>query len=151
MPDFKILDVFADNARLVVRVEHYNADDSVWFTENYCWQGREGLKRKRQTNSDGAYLMDDGNVAPLMPADPVTGFAEPYLPDGRTWARYDIPYMDESSILGTIRSTHDDRLVSGWPQGSVDAMSSTGQPNPRDEAGISTLVSLFSSLKGREV
>ena len=151
MPDFKILDVFADNARLVVRAEHYNADGSVWFTEHYRWQGREGLKRKRQTNSDGGYIMDDGNVAPLMPVDVVNGIAEPYLPDGRTWARYDIPYMDEGSILGTIRSTHDDRLVSGWPQGSVDVMSPTGQAQDRDEAGISTLVSLFSSLKDREV
>ena len=147
MADFKILDVFADNAWLVIRSEQYNADGSVWFVENYRWQGREGLKHKRKTNSDGRPLMDDGNIAPLRDVD-ITGVADPYLPEGRTCARHEVPHMDESSILRTIRSVHTQRLASGWEQGSIDAISPGKTPSQPDLDGVSVLVTHFESLKG---
>ncbi len=125
---------------MVVQAEHYRSDGTGWFTENYVFQGREGLKQKRKTNAQGRLLMDDATVAPGAPKQ--------FLPPGREWARHPAPHMAEESIIGTITSIHKQRLVTGWPTG-VDVISSKTFTN-RDAAGVSALLAKFGHLAGRE-
>ena len=149
--DFRIVDVFELDCHLIVKVEHYNADDSFWHVENYRWQGREGLAQKRRRSEiTGNLMMDNGEDAPIRAAadgDP----EHAYLPEGRTWARLPAPYMDDESILSQIRETHAARLVSGWPQGSVDVVGRI--PDERiaqiDRDGCATIFARFESLKER--
>ena len=145
--DFKIIDVHNQDSHLAVCVEHYNVDGTLWFTENYTWQGREGLKQKRATNADGDILLTDGTVAPYLATNDV-GIAEQYLPEGKSWQLRPAPHMDDESILTTIRATHKDRLVSGWPS-TTDTLSPCSCTN-EDVDGCDTLVSKFTSLIGCE-
>ena len=148
----KVTDVFQQDCHLIVRAEHYHPDGTFWFLENYRWQGREGLKRKRVTNTAGRLLMDNGKVAPLRIED---GDSTPvaYLPKGREWARRSTPHMDEDSILDTIRSIHRQRLTSGWPQGTVDLVSriSPDKIRQQDRDGCPQLINKFAYLVGREI
>ena len=144
--DFKIVNVFEQDCHLVAQVEHYHPDGSFWHLEHYRWQGREGLKHGRQMNARGQLLMDNGEVAPLKM---VGRLEQAYLPVGRAWARESTPYLNEECILQTIRSVHADRLVSGWPQGSVDILGRT-RPDKLQEDwdGCAQLVTKFAYLKG---
>ena len=147
---FEILDVFQQDSQLVVKVRHHNPDGSAWFVEHYTWQGREGLKRKRATNALGQLLLDDGTVAPTEvvrrgPPDKVSAF----LPAGRTWLLRPGPHMDESSILSIIRSVHQQRRITGWPQGKVDNLP-VFKHNTSDNNGVEILRTKFQGLIGRQ-
>jgi hypothetical protein len=153
MTDFRILNVLERDCHLVVCVEHYK-DDQWWFTENYCWPGVEGIKRKRLVDSEGWVLMDNGVRAPFHPqtaveARPGNQRWRQYLPRGRDWARADTPHMDEGSILETIRSHHAKLLAAGFTGGTVDTLG----PHPfseRDRAGCPQLLAKFRYLIGRQ-
>ena len=141
---FKILDVYAQDNHLCVWVQHFRATGSEWFKEHYLFQGREGLKQKRATDAQGRILMDDGEVAPiLIRKDGLTGS---YLPTGRTWKRLPAPHMDDSSILVTIRSIHQQRTASGWIRG--DNTLSNHKSTVEDELGNPVLLERFGHLKG---
>ena len=149
MADFKILDVFEQNWHMVVLAEHYQPDDSFWFTEYYTFPGVEGVKRKRTTNSDGECIMDNGEVAPThkitsdRPDKP--GISVQYLPESRDWAREPAPHLNAESILSIIRSVHARRTKSGW---AVQTDSLPPLPvNAVNEAGITVLINTFDSLK----
>ena len=147
--DFKILDVTAQNGHLVVTAQHYKPDGSPWFTENYLFQGREGLKQKRATNVLGQILQDDDTVAPTVvvrrgPPDQVEQVLEP----GKRWKLLPGPHMDESSILGTIRLIHAQRVASGF-QGNNDRLV-TPPSTVEDGTGCNVLLARFSLMKGRE-
>jgi len=154
MPDFKILDVFAKDGHMVVLVEHYQSDDSFWFTENYTWPGVGGTQFKRVTNADGDILMDDGNPAPWeqrYPDQVVESGARPAelvqnLTAGRTWLRETTPRLDNDSVLGTIRSAHNRRTETGWPVGTDVAPSFVLIED--NAAGCTALINKFASLKG---
>lgn len=148
MADFRIVDIFTQDGQLVVKAEHFRPDGSAWFTENYTWQGREGLKQKRATNALGQLLLDDGTVAPSDPDPNVPGRRNFRLPPGRTWALRPGPHMDESSILSTIRSIHRQRLLTGWPN-TVDRLGNF-RPKPEDVTGCPALLARFQALLGRE-
>jgi len=149
MADFKILDVFEKNWHMIVLVEHYQPDDSFWFTEHYIFSGVEGVKRKRTTNSDGECIMDNGEVAPThkitsdRPYKP--GISAQYLPEDRDWAREPAPHMTVDSILSTIRDTHRRRTESGWSvqKDSLPPLSK----NAVNQDGVDVLISTFGSLK----
>ena len=146
----KIVDVFEKDCHLIVLVEHYHADGSFWFREDYRWQGREGLKQKRATNDQGEALMDDGQVAPTHN---VEGDQLHYLPEGREWARLPAPHIVDDSILSVIRSIHAQRLVWGWPQGAIDQVSSIpdSKISQRDRDGCPVLIAKFAALVGYEI
>lgn len=149
--DFQLIDITNVQSHLVVTAEHYHPDGSFWFRENYVWQGREGLKRKRKTDAEGRILMDDGQRAPLRLG--IDDELVPYLPSGRTWARLPAPHMDEESILTTMRSIHQQRLISGWPQGRIDKISRISESKIRqeDRDGCPILIAKFAALKGLSV
>lgn len=151
--DCKIVNVFEFDCHLIAQVEHYHVDGSFWFLENYRWQGRAGLVRKRMTNARGEVLMDNGEVAPTRHEGGDEPKLEPYLPDGREWARHTTPAMDEESILGIMRDTHQRRLITGWPQGTVDVVGRIPDSKiaQRDRDGCSQLVDKFAYLVGREL
>ena len=144
--DFKIIDVQNQDSHLIVCVEHYHVNGTLWFTENYVWQGREGLKQKRATDADGQILLTDGTVAPSLTNN--AGIVEQYLPEGKSWQLRPGPHMDDEAILTTIRDIHKDRLVSGWPS-TTDTLSPCSCTN-EDVDGCDTLVSKFTSLIGYE-
>jgi hypothetical protein len=144
--DFKIINVHNQDSHLAVYVEHYHVDGTLWFTENYTWQGREGLKQKRATDADGRILLTDGTVAPYLTND--CEIAEQYLPEGKSWELLPGPRMDDESILTTIRAIHRDRLVSGWPS-TTDTLRPCVCTN-KDVDGCDALVSKFTPLVGRE-
>ena len=149
MPDFKILDVFERSWHMVVVAEHYQPDDSFWFTENYTFPGVEGVKRKRTTNAGGEALMDNREVAPTYKITPDRpdnpGISAQYLPEGRSWAREPAPHLNAESILSIIRSVHARRTESGW---SVQTDSIPPLPvNSVNEAGVEVLINTFDSLK----
>lgn len=139
--DFRIIRVFDSNAHLVFQVEHYNADGSVWFTEHYTWQGREGLRRKRMVNRKGELLLSDQSIAPRDQD------GRQYLPAGKKWRYRPGTHMGQESILDTIRTTHDQRLMSGWPQGSADELA-TALATPEDVDGITAMNRTFRGLVG---
>ena len=139
--DFKILEVSDQACYLNVRVEHYHSDGSTWFTEDYGWQGREGLKQKRATNEQGKILRNNGVVAPVKGNPP-----KQYLPKGKAWKLMAPPIMDGDAILGVIKATHVQRLASGWPD-SVNTLS-TRTPSQEDRDGCGMLVSTFKHLEG---
>jgi len=138
--DFKIIAVYEQDCHLVLRVEHY-LDSLPWYKDDYIWQGREGLKRKRKTNANGSLLMDNGRVAPLRDE-------EPYLPAGRNWARYGMPHMDDGSILETIKVAHRRSVENGRPyaDGTIGTAKLTFED--RDYTGCSQLVAKFAHLPG---
>ena len=146
--DFKIVDVFVTDGQLVVKAEHYQAGGALWFVEHYIWQGREGLKQKRATNALGQLLLDDGTVAPATPDPDRPGRRIAFLPAGRDWLRQPAPHMDDSSILNQIRSTHRQRVASGWPT-TIDRLPSF-KPTLADGLGVETLRLKFQSLIGRQ-
>ena len=142
MPEFKVLDVRAHNGQLLVRVEHFDASGSHWFFEDYTWQGREGLKRKRQTNPQGKLLLADGTVAPS------NAKGDQYLPGGREWAYLPPPIMDNEAIVSVIRQVHQSRLITGAPYADGRLRTSVPPGTPRDNAGIGLLASKFAGLRG---
>ena len=148
--DFRIIDVFPQDSHLCVKVEHNHANGSFWFLEHYVWQGREGLNRKRTTDAQGRFLMDDGNPAPtqVVRAGLLDESEVAYLPAGRTWALQPGPHLSEDEILNTIKATHRRHLGGGWPQGKIDVLSAK-KPNAQDQGGIGALVSKLGALKGR--
>lgn len=138
---FNITEVRICDCHLLVKVEHLNDDDSIWFREQYVWQGREGVKQKQATNSDGEPLMDDGNVVPTRGDPP-----EYYLPEGRSCAMRPGPHMDDDSILSTIRDDHAQRQggfvgYNGWR----DEHFGIGD---HDEEGCDILLEQFERLVG---
>lgn len=140
---FNITEVRICDCHLLVRVEHLNDDGSIWFREQYAWQGREGAKQKRATNSDGEVLMDDGNVAPKQAGDSGDYY---YLPEGRDWALRSGPHMDDDSILSVIRASHERRQggyvgYNGWDNAHFSF-------SDRDQAGCDTLLARFAGLVG---
>lgn len=138
---FKILDVFQDDGHLVVRVQHFQ-NDLPWFKEDYVWQGREGLKRKRMTNAKGEILLGDQTVAPFDED------GHQFLPPGAKWRYRAAPHMDENSILSVIRSIHAERLFAGTPY--TDGTSTTNRPSSNDDrSGVGKLIAKFAGLKGR--
>lgn len=149
--DFRIIRVIAVNGLLVVDVDHFNADDSLWFEEEYLWRGREGDKHKRVTNDQGNLLMDDDDVAPVrLKAD---GDEEQYLPAGREWkldtAR---PHMAEGSILSTIRDIHRQRSVERARWQSYTGLKRAAdrvQPSEADSAGVAKLLTAFGAMQGQ--
>ena len=145
--DFKILAVFKQDCHLIVRVEHYNVDDSFWFIEHYRWRGRQGLQRKRLTDSQGYILLSDLRRAPRRRNSPKASLAA-YLPAGAEWAYKPPPIMVDESIIGVITSIHKRRLISGWPERTDRLGPSTF--NDRDQVGCSFLVSVFQHLVGKE-
>jgi hypothetical protein len=147
---FKIIDVEEIDCHLVFCVEHYNADDTFWFLENYRWPGREGNKHKRTTNSQGDILMDNGEVSPTE--EDSLGNDMSYLPEGREWAYETAPRVSERLVLSQILSNHNLRLASGWPQGSRDTVSRLpeGKIAQVDRDGCSALLAHLQGLKGRE-
>jgi hypothetical protein len=150
MADFKIVQVFEKDCQMVVQVEHNHADGSFWHLEHYVHQGREGLRQKRATTRDGIPLMDNDQIAPLV--DIVEGAItrqDRRLPPGRTWKLRPGPHLDDDSILETIREIHSLRLLSGWPQGSVDKLS-TSKHSDADKAGCPSLTAHFQRLVGVE-
>lgn len=149
MPDFTILAVATRDGHLVVDVEHFDVVGAHWFYEDYVFQGREGLKRKRTTNAMGELLMDDGRVAPtrLDPDDPAGLTSGQYLPVGRTWQLQSTPWMGDESILTTIRSIHAQRLVSKFP-GKDNRLTPNSKlkPSGDDTGGVGQLLTKFSRL-----
>lgn len=146
MASFKILDIFARDGQLVVKVEHYNPDNTVWFMEHYIWQGREGLKQKRATNALGQPLMDNGLMAPSTVLQGSPDLVIYLLPLGRTWLRRPGPYMVDDSILNVIRSIHQQRLASGWPSRSNRL--SPFKHTTYDDIGVLVLITQFMRLVG---
>jgi hypothetical protein len=141
---FTILTVGALNGCLCVDVEHFNADGSHRFYEEYLWQGREGDRHKRVTNDQGNLLMDDDDVAPVrLKAD---GDEEQYLPAGREWkldtAR---PHMGEDSILQVIRSVH----AHGRPQGYDGRRNGGATPSDADRAGVGKLGDALGGMQSK--
>ncbi len=65
-PKYKILDVWVLEDQFAANVVHYKLDGSIWFYENYIWQGSEGSRRDRTVDVDGALIMDNGQVAPYL-------------------------------------------------------------------------------------
>jgi hypothetical protein len=158
MPDFKVLEVFEHFCHLVLKVEHYNPDGSFWFLEHYFENGAEGLIRKRKANDQGQLLMDNGEVAPLVnPNPPIRRPGvfraedyEQYLPDGREWVYHPAPWLDEQSLLSTVRSIHRQRLQNPqqW-QGKIDVLPKVSFKE-NDQLGCSVLMNKFRYLIGRE-
>ena len=150
MSDFKVISVWEQDCHLIVTAEHYHPDASFWFTENYRWQGREGLRHKRSTNARGELLLSDGTVAPTR--NNVLGESEAYLPGGTDWQRNAGIHMDNNAVLGVIRTIHGERLLSGWPQGQRDVVQSVSveRLSQEDQDGCSVLTAAFSSLVGLE-
>ena len=147
MADYRILSVGDHDSQLCVEVEHFNADGTHWFFEEYHWQGREGLKRKRQTDAQGRPLMDNGQPVPLIP-DPDTGDMIPVLPSGREYALGNTPHMVDDSIFTTIESIHRNRGTNQGYDGRRLSLSLSA--TLEDHAGIGQLVAKFASLNGRE-
>ena len=143
---FQILDVFPHSNHLVVKVQHLHPGGEDWFIEHYVFQGREGLKRKRMVNAEGQLLMDNGNIAPKRGIPDRPGKSEQFLPSGHDWARNPPPYMDETSVLQIIQSTHAERTISGWEGDDILSELSWHQ---EDEDGAGILIAKLSYLKGR--
>jgi len=148
---FRITDIFLLDCQLIAHVEHLHPDGSFWFSEHYRWQGREGSKRQRMVDDEGFMLMDNGERAPLPDSLTPRDIPEAYLPDGRDWAWRDAPSMNESSILDTIRSIHQQRLITGWPQGKVDVCARTPDHkiSESDRACCQIILDAFVYLRGR--
>jgi len=146
--DFKIVDVFDYHSHLCLYIQHCHADGSDWFKEYYLTQGREGLKQKRQTNEAGLLLMDNGQAAPERSHLDGSERTEQYLPAGRTWARHPAPHLDEDALLGTSRSIHAARLITGWREDST--LPGNLGFFAEDTAGCSVLVSKFLYLRGHQ-
>lgn len=144
MPDFKILSVSQQDGCLIVQGEHYHLDGSLWFVENYLFQGREGLKHKRVTDEQGHLLMGNGDRAPTRI---VNKEMQQYLPPGSTWMRRSEPHLDEVGIVGVMRSIHNQRLSEGWPH-MVDVLS-TCTAQGVDINGIDSLFLAHQGLAGR--
>jgi hypothetical protein len=143
--DFRIIDVCESNCHLIVKVEHCK-DDEAWCQEHYQFAGREGGQHQIQTNAAGAALMDNGEVAPTTTT--ASGITQPYLPEGRTYDRYETPFMVDDSILRVIRQCHSARI--SQPKGMMDELgcSPMGQITQEDRDGCEALLSKFIHLIG---
>jgi hypothetical protein len=149
--DFRIIDVKAHDGMLVVEVEHFKADGSFDYFENYIWQGREGLKRPRVVNDRGGLYLSDGALAPSVIED---GRKRYYRPDQRSWLRTNTPHMDQGSILRVVQQIHDQRKNwrnQDWPRGEKQGQSRLSEPpirnSLRDTQGVDRLVTKFRRLR----
>lgn len=146
---YKITDIVLQAGHLVVTVQHFAPDGSNWFLENYVWQGREGLKQKRAVNAQGQLLQDDGTVAPtIMVNSGPRQEPRQYLEAGKNWQRQPGTHMVDDSIISVIRSTHAQRLASGWP-GGTNKLSLLKPPQQPDVDGGPALLARFQHLIGR--
>lgn len=148
---FTITEVFTQDGHLVVKADHFRPDGSAWFTENYTWQGREGLKQKRATNALGQLLLDDGTVAPSTVRRGPPDEVEYILPPGRQWARRSGTHMVDDSILSVIRTTHRQRSTTAYPSRIDQLRTPVGAglaPPPADVAGCPALLAKFQTLIG---
>ena len=148
--NFRIIDVFAQDSQLVVKAEHFHPSGAFWFTEHYIWQGREGLKRQRKLNALGAPLLDDGTPAPTRARTERPDQTEYYLPTGRQWGYNEWPRLSETGVLRTIEEIHQQRVLTGWPQGRIDVLGKC-RPNYLDPAGILVLLPHLKNLVGRQI
>lgn len=144
---FRILDVRAEYGHLVVEVEHFKSDGTFAYFENYLFQGREGNKHPRVTNSAGKLLMDDSTEAPtkVVAPGPPERVAQ-YLPDGRTWLRDSAVFLDSTSILDIINRIHNQRLLTGWDKGQSRLTVAPRQYRQSDQDNVGVLVTKFRGL-----
>jgi hypothetical protein len=144
---WQILNIKGQDSYLVATVQHFNPDGSPWFIENYRWQGREGGKQKRASDENGELLLDDGSPAPKRLGSDKE--EHQYLPAGRQYKFLPGTHISDESLLSLIRTTHEQRLVSGWPQGYRDSLRSvpTSGVHQRDQDGIAQMVSTFKHLE----
>ncbi len=145
-PLFRIIDVREHDGQLLVEVEHFKADGSFDYFENYLWQGRQGLQRPRVVNAQGGLYLDDGSLAPFN--TDAFGKRQFYRPDARTWLRYNTPHMDAGSILSVVGAIHSRRLLTGWTRGQSRLIEPPRIANQRDREGVGILVSKFQGLLG---
>ena len=160
--DFRIVRVFDHDCHLTFQVEHFNADETFWFSEHYLFQGREGLCHQRMENASGELIMDNGEVAPTRlfaksrakaqftdAENKAFGLVdEQYLPDGRDWAYQTTPYLDVSSVLAVIGQSHSSHLVSGLPAANTVDVLHSMRPSERDRLGCDSLLLKFQHLVG---
>jgi hypothetical protein len=146
-PTFRIIAVSEHDGQLLVEVEHFKANGSFDYFENYLWQGREGTKHPIATNANGRALLTTGQIAPFD----VDGVQ--YLPKLNEWKRETGIHLGNDSILGVIQQIHDQRrewVDEDWPRGIKRGQSRlTEVPIPifaEDSAGISTLIAKFADL-----
>jgi hypothetical protein len=146
--DFRIIDISEHQGQLLVQVEHFKTNGTFDYFENYMWQGREGLKFPRITNSDGIPLMDNGQPVPYVVG--LYGRTTYQLPANRNWKLSAKPYLTLDSIIGVVQDIHDQRLGwvnEDWPGGKKRGQNRLIEPdlNPtiNDSLGIDKLLPQF--------
>jgi hypothetical protein len=148
-PTFRIIAVSEHDGQLLVEVEHFKANGSFDYFENYLWQGREGTRHPIVVNTDGQSLLATGQIAPYTER----GFQ--YLPDRQQWKREAGIHLGNDSILSVIQYIHNQRrtwAVEDWPHGRKLGQSRLiERPIPakaNDIRGINTLLTKFAGLVG---
>lgn len=129
-PDFRIIDVSAHDGQMLVEVEHFKADGSFDYFENYLWPGREGKRFAMVTDADGLLLLDTGSIAPFT-IHPNSGRFFQYRPLGHDWKRATTPHMDNGSVLSVIQQIHDQRKDWGlceWEEFTYEILLVDGVP-----------------------
>jgi hypothetical protein len=155
MADGRIITVGEHDCHLHIQAEHWHPEadratkGQVWFIEDYLWQGREGLARKRLMNARGELLLTDDTVAPQRPARFDGDVEEYYLPEGKDWKRATQPSMDDDSVFDIIKAIHRKRLITGWDNKWYMPPSHM-HPKDRDRDGCSHLTSHYRHLVGQE-
>jgi hypothetical protein len=144
-PLFRILDVRQEYGHLIIEVEHFKADGSFWFFEDYTWQGREGLKRSRVKNADGELLLATGKVAAFRLGD--RNEKRHFLRRGERWKLTRTPMMTTDSILGVVQKIHAQRVTTGWTKGQSRIIVSPKEYKTDDTDGVGQLVTKFRGLK----
>ena len=169
-PEFRIIAISEHDGQLLVEVEHFKSNGAFDYFENYLWQGSEGVKFPRVTDSDGNLLLDTGQKAPFQVAQnskkPIGAGQKAlvhvaqdseklrqYLPAGQNWKRSASPFMDRESILSVIHSIHNKRKNwsnNDWPGGFKRGQSRLIEPpiqsTQQDRNGINALVNKFRGL-----
>ncbi len=143
--DYRITDVRAQDGHLVVEVDHFNPDGTLWFAETYLWQGREGNKFLVAVDAQGRRLMDNGLPVPEVPSS-TGGFVEE-LPPAREFKRTTEVHLSNEAILHTISSIHKRGQSTG--RSKPQALGRIPHSD-RDEQGVARLHAKFCSLVGRE-
>ena len=151
--DFRIIAVSDHDGQLLVEVEHFNADGSFDYFENYLWQGREGSEFPLVMDKKGRYLLANGMAAPSR-ANSV-GRVEQFRPAGYEWKRADTPYLNKAAIVDVIQSIHNQRrswAPDEWRGGQKRGQSRLTEPpipyNKRDVDGVGRLINDLQGLAG---
>ena len=149
--DFKIIDVFEWHCNMVLRVEHYNPNGSPWFLEHHTRNGQTGLVLKRAVDAKGWPYLENGQLAPSH-IDEIPGGEgpRPFLPSGQRWKYEDVLRLTERKLLYGISQVHKQRLLTGFPQGTIDVLAPMGH-TADDELGCARLVDTFKHLIGRQI